>query len=169
MIYYMTIANSVSPNIVVVNMAEFPSFGGVPGGRGGPVYQRSRCGPTTPPKEGNVYILKNVQLVMEALVEPSRGRVEILPVAVEGRHPHFGRIAVEKARTATEILRRPEVLRIIDERIVIKLVPFLEIRGPGNGPGTGMLGQSLRWRQGNGQDRQSEKGKQRAWKHSSAP
>ena len=52
-----------------------------------------------------------------------------MPLPVVNRDLHFRRIAVVEAVGAAVILVAPEVLRVIDERVVVKPVPVLHAVG----------------------------------------
>lgn len=62
-----------------------------------------------------------------ARVEPAAARVIVVPLFVVNRNPHLWRIPVVQAITAAEVLLPPEILGVVDVRIVIKPIPVAEI------------------------------------------
>jgi len=62
-----------------------------------------------------------------ARVEPAVARVIVVPLLVVDWNPHFWRIPVVQAITASEVLLPPEILGVIDIRIVVEPIPVAEI------------------------------------------
>ena len=69
--------------------------------------------------------LKHVESEVSSFVKLARARVLVVPMAVVDRDPHLGRIAVVQAVGTAVVLVPPEVLRVIDVRIVIETFPVL--------------------------------------------
>lgn len=60
-------------------------------------------------------------------MESTMARVVVVPLFVVDRNPHFWRIPVVQAITASEVLLPPEILGVIDIRIVVEPIPVAEI------------------------------------------
>src|SRR5947207_175251 len=67
------------------------------------------------------------ELVAHVILRP--GRVEIVPRLVVDRDLHFWWIAVVEAVRAAVILVAPEVLRVVDERVMVEPLPILDAVG----------------------------------------
>jgi len=60
-------------------------------------------------------------------MESAVARIIVVPLLVVDGNPHFWRIPVVQAITAAKVLLSPEILGIVDVRIVIKPIPVAEI------------------------------------------
>ena len=60
-------------------------------------------------------------------MESAVAGVIVVPLFVVDGNPHFWRIPVVQAITAAKVLLSPEILGIVDVRIVIKPIPVAEI------------------------------------------
>ncbi len=60
-------------------------------------------------------------------MESAVARVVVVPLFVVDRNPHLRRVPVIQAITAAEVLLPPEILGIIDVRVVVEPIPVAEI------------------------------------------
>ena len=60
-------------------------------------------------------------------VKPAAARVIVVPLLVVDGNPHLRRIPVIQAIAAAEVFLPPEILWVIDVRIVVKPIPVAEI------------------------------------------
>tara|TARA_Y100000385_G_scaffold281022_1_gene333088 strand:+ start:259 stop:537 length:279 start_codon:yes stop_codon:yes gene_type:complete len=60
-------------------------------------------------------------------MESAVARVIVVPLFVVDRNPHFWRIPVVQAIAAAEVLLPPEILGVVDVRVVIEPIPVAEI------------------------------------------
>ena len=70
---------------------------------------------------------KDIQIKVVTLIVLSILGIVVLPLSVVHRNPHFRRIPVVQAIAAAKVFLSPEVLGIVDVRIVIKPIPVAEI------------------------------------------
>ena len=70
-------------------------------------------------------------------------RVIAKPMAVVDRDPHLRRIAIVQAVGAAVVLVPPEVLWVIDVRIVVESLPILSAIGASPSPAIGLLSSGL--------------------------
>lgn len=72
-------------------------------------------------------------------MESAVARIIVVPLLVVDGNPHFRRIPVVQAIAAAKVFLSPEVLGIVDVRIVIKPIPVAEIGLPTPGSAIGPL------------------------------
>ena len=82
---------------------------------------------SNPSAERDDEVLEDVQDKVVAGVVPAMAWVEVMPLLVVHGNPHFGRITVIQAVTAPKVLLTPEVLWVVNVRIVIEAIPITEI------------------------------------------
>src|SRR3972149_1831204 len=68
--------------------------------------------------------LKHIESEVVSLVEFSWTGIVVVPMAVVDRNPHFGRIAVVQTVGTAKVFVPPEVLRVVDVRVVEEAVPI---------------------------------------------
>lgn len=71
--------------------------------------------------------LKDIEDEVVSGVEPATARVIVVPLLVVHGNPHLWRITVIQAVTTLEVVLTPEILGIVDVRIVVKAIPITEI------------------------------------------
>ena len=110
--------------------------------------------------------LEHVEHELVAAVVSAILRILVVPLAIVNRNPHFGRISVILIFRTSVIVLSPEVLRIIDIRIVIKAVhiPRTGLTTPYT-PVSMLLSFRLGWREADAERRGAENAKQNSPSH----
>lgn len=72
-------------------------------------------------------------------MESAVAGVIVVPLFVVDGNPHFWRIPVVQAITTAKVLLSPEILGIVDVRIVVEPIPIAEIGLPTPGAAIGPL------------------------------
>ena len=69
--------------------------------------------------------LEHIQLKVVPFMIGSALWIVVVPLLVVDRNPHFTGVAVVQAIAAAKIGIAPEILRVVDVRIVVKTLPIL--------------------------------------------